>query len=42
VWFADIAVEGFEIKFHLAQMLGLKFIDLESKSDKAVESAMKE
>ena len=37
-----VAVEGFEVEFHLAEMLGPELINLEVEGDEALESAMVE
>ena len=37
----NITIESFEIEFKLSKILGLKFIDLEFKSNKALKFAVK-
>jgi hypothetical protein len=42
VRFTDVAVEGFEVKLQLAEVLGLEAADLELNGDEAVQSTVKE
>ena len=38
----NVAIQGFEIEFHLSEMLGLKLLHLEFKGDEALQFAMVE
>lgn len=38
----NIAVEGFEVEFHFAEMFGLKFVNLQVEGHKALQCAVVE
>ena len=42
VEFAHVAVEGFEVEFHLAEVLGFEFPDFQIESDETLKPPMEE
>jgi len=42
VWLADVSIQRFEVEVELAEMLGLKSVDLQLDGDEAIQPAVKE